>query len=193
MQKILSNFGDIIEKKKNGKVLEIGCGDGNNLVMFSHLFSDVFGCDISDTAICKSLSMMRDNIFIDKCLTSSIPYESDFFDLVFIIKTLSTISDRTKLTLLVDSAKRVLKSDGFIFVIDFCATEKFEDKYVEIIEDGIKYNYIWPEWSGIPYIHFSPLELIKLFGRTSSAKYVLSPLVSCNNNDSDGYICVMEK
>ena len=39
------------EKKRNIKILELGCGTGNNVIFFSEIGFDVYGIDMSKTAI----------------------------------------------------------------------------------------------------------------------------------------------
>jgi SAM-dependent methyltransferase len=77
----------LITKKTNEKykICELGCGCGNNLAFFAENDCEVYGIDISPTAIEHAKKMfekkkLKGHFFVENLINH--PFENDYFDLV---------------------------------------------------------------------------------------------------------------
>ena len=111
--------------KKNIKALDIGCGIGATVnYLQTELGIEAFGIDPSE----KLLKLGKDKygLSLVKGEGECIPYEEDFFDIVFTECTLSLMEDQRKT---IKEAYRVLKPYGYFIISDVFA------KRPEYIED----------------------------------------------------------
>jgi arsenite methyltransferase len=111
--------------KKGIKALDIGCGMGATVnYLQTELGIEAFGIDPSE----KLLKLGRDryDLSLVKGEGECIPYEGNFFDLVFTECTLSLMEDHRKT---IKEAYRVLKPHGYFIISDVFA------KRPEYIED----------------------------------------------------------
>ncbi len=84
---LLNFYNNQYREKSNNdiKVLEVGCGSGANLKYAASLGFDVYGIDISETAIQYTKESFKKNNLHGTFLTadaSSLPFDSNFFDIV---------------------------------------------------------------------------------------------------------------
>lgn len=101
---------------ENMKILEIGCGDGRRLEWIkNNLGSQCFGIDPSSEAI-KSATLRGINAQVSTA--DKLPYESNYFDMI-VFGFCLYLCDRDDLMLIASEADRVLKSPGWLFIIDF--------------------------------------------------------------------------
>jgi len=118
-RKIVLDFSEI---KKGEKLLDIGCGNGDQLFYFLKKDIECFGIDINKKAI-KLADKKRKkhkfhNIFFQVAEASFLPFEDDFFDCC-IISLLLHENKREKIDKIVFEAKRVTKKTGCLIFIDF--------------------------------------------------------------------------
>ena len=108
----------IINKNtSNIKILEVGCGTGNNLLFASENGFDCYGIDASEKAIEIAKTFFEKNK--KKCNLkigsfANLPYENNFFDLVIERAALTQTSFKVAKKA-VEEINRVLKSDGFFY------------------------------------------------------------------------------
>ena len=100
------------------KVLEIGCGEGNNIRMIAPLVSEIHGIDISKSAIARAKKWFDNSKYKDiiklKVGSSLDCYNDDYFDLIFAI----TVFQHTKRKIAIQYFKesyQKLKKGGFVF------------------------------------------------------------------------------
>ncbi|WP_242319901.1 class I SAM-dependent methyltransferase [Bacillus cereus group sp. BfR-BA-01349] len=99
---------------KETKILDLGCGVGKNAILLEKSYTDVYGIDISTTAItkCKELVNKPENFIVGSA--TDIPFEDCFFEFVLDIGCLHCMPTE----LLGDAIiqiHRVLKDDGVLF------------------------------------------------------------------------------
>ena len=126
------------------KILEIGCGTGNNLWFAAREGYSVFGLDGSKTAIEFAEGRFKQDQLEGEFVVgdmTNLPYEDSFFDLVF---------DRAAMTLIpkksvfetVSEVNRVLKTEGVFFSTPFsdhdssCYREEDDDGLIRDIKVG---------------------------------------------------------
>jgi len=102
-------------------ILDVGCGDGRNIVYFLKNGHDVYGIDQNADAIAavKSLSdevapnSSSENFVVAKA--ENIPFEDATFDLVICSAILHFAKNKTNFEDMLHSSWRVLKPGGFYF------------------------------------------------------------------------------
>ena len=118
-------FRDIAEeleklsKKEKGKILEIGCGNCRNLLVFAKKGFECYGLDFSE----KMLEFAK--LFCEKHkikvrlklgVAEKLPYQNNFFDYCLSISLLHHLETKEKRRKAVEEMFRVLKPNGLAFV-----------------------------------------------------------------------------
>lgn len=109
---IMRNFGNFEDKAKI-KILELGCGWGNNLVFLKDQGFDYYGIDFSKRAVKHCNEFFKNIICSD---ISELPYESDLFDCVFDRMSIQH-NPKGKIRKIFREVYRVLKKEGLFFSI----------------------------------------------------------------------------
>ena len=116
---IASNFFKIdFDRRKNIKILEVGCGSGANLWMLAKEGFDVYGVDSSETGIKLAEDHLIQKWGVNAVLKvgyfEDLPFEKDEFDVVCDLVSLQHIDlDTSKLAF--SEINRVLKTGGLFF------------------------------------------------------------------------------
>ncbi|EPY2277516.1 class I SAM-dependent methyltransferase [Clostridium sporogenes] len=142
---IYKNYPRDVEKK-NIKILEVGCGAGNNLWFAAREGFNVTGVDISKSAIDYAKRRFNDENLLGNFIVGNfnkLPFNSETFDLVI---------DRAALTYLnlyecktaIDEINRVLKFGGKLFFNPFSENHSscvsgiyMKDGIISKIKEGI--------------------------------------------------------
>ena len=110
---VLKNIRKYLPKRKNLKILDVGCGTGIVLKMLEK-YGTVYGIDIDDQAIhfCKKRELNN----IKKANIENIPYKDNYFDIITCLDVLyhEKVNDKKALC----EFHRILKKDGIIIVND---------------------------------------------------------------------------
>mgnify|MGYP003112663337 CR=1 FL=1 len=104
--------------KKDSKILDIGCGNGDFTVELINMGFDVHGIDINES------NSLQDRFKKVDLQNEPYPYEDESFDIVF---TKSVIEHLREPDFLVDEAYRLLKPNG-VFI---CLTPSWKHSYKE--------------------------------------------------------------
>ncbi len=129
--------------KKGMKILDIGCGNGRNLIYFMRNGYDVYGVDNSTTFIknCKFLTkqlnpkLSEDNFRVESL--DKLLFDDATFDAIISSAVLHFAEDDNQFKTWLKESWRVLKVGGFMFV-RIASTIGIEDK-VELIK-GRRYH-----------------------------------------------------
>lgn len=101
----------IIEKYAKGKILDLGCGDGTHAGMVRQFFDgEIYAIDPSDDIIAKAQHRYPD-INFQPASAYELPYDDNFFDLVYAIDVIEHLKTPEKM---LAEVKRVLKPDGIV-------------------------------------------------------------------------------
>ena len=102
-------------------VLDVGCGDGRNLVYFLRNGFEVYGVDLDPEAIAAVQNLSR-SLAPNNSLTNFIvaaaeelPFENDFFDLVICSAVLHFARDENHFDQMLSSIWRATKPGGYLF------------------------------------------------------------------------------
>ncbi len=129
--------------KKGMKILDLGCGNGRNLIYFMRNGYDVYGIDNSTTFIKNSKFLTKqlnpkiseDNFRVESL--DKLSFEDNSFDAIISSAVLHFAEDDDQFKNWLKESWRVLKVGGFMFV-RIASTIGIEDK-VELI-DGRRYH-----------------------------------------------------
>ncbi|MBO6977960.1 MAG: class I SAM-dependent methyltransferase [Prochlorococcus marinus XMU1428] len=127
---ILFRLLPLIKGKGKPKVLEIGCGVGNNLLSAAKEGYAVYGIDASKYAIDIAKDYFRENLLegeLNVGKFSSIPYQDSYFDLVIERAALS-LAPKEIAKKAIQEVNRVLKKDGYFYSEIYSDKAKFETK-----------------------------------------------------------------
>ena len=106
---------DLVKKYidlKGKRVLDVGCGIGMYSQAFFNEGADVFGIDIDKENIQKAKKLMPGISFlVDE--SENLPFENNFFDIVFLHEVLEHVKDDKKT---ISECFRVLKPGGKIII-----------------------------------------------------------------------------
>ena len=100
------------------KVLDIGCGTGAHLKLYHNAGCEVFGIDTSPSMFDQAKEKLGETANLHFGDASNMPYPDDQFDLIISSTVLHEMPAEVRSEVL-NEAKRVLKKDGHILLIDF--------------------------------------------------------------------------
>jgi ubiquinone/menaquinone biosynthesis C-methylase UbiE len=100
------------------KVLDIGCVTGAHLKLYQKAECDVFGIDLSEAMINVARKKLGEQAILIHGSATNIEFENDQFDLILSSTVLHEMPQKVREDVLKE-ARRVLKKDGRILLIDF--------------------------------------------------------------------------
>ena len=125
---LLRELIDLLPKGAGGvlKVLEVGCGDGTRLAwMKENLSADCYGIDPSAQAVAAARSK---GINAQQGTADELPFNNKSFDVV-IFGFCLYLCDREDLFRIASEADRVLRSSGWMMLLDFFSSVPRAKKY----------------------------------------------------------------
>ena len=99
-------------------VLDVGCGTGIHLERYQKTGCDVFGIDLSPAMLEVARERLGENANLLLADASDMPFSDDQFDLVIMTTVLHEMPQSVR-SAVIHEAKRVLKEDGRLLLIDF--------------------------------------------------------------------------
>jgi len=146
------------------KILEIGCGTGNNLIFLAKEGFNTSGIDGSKTAISYAKSWsQRENLKIDFHLGdfSSLPFEDNEFDFIFDRAAIS-LSNFEGIKKTIDEMHRVLKTSGHAMINPY--SDHCSSFHKTPNEDGtiknIKYGTVFGAGGQVTFLGFGEIKKI---------------------------------
>lgn len=105
----------LLRPKKEERVLDIGCGTGNHLLLFYRLGLDVTGLDASPYMLDIAKSRLGNKATLKIGRAEDLPFEDNEFDLTTLIITLEFLDDPLPA---LEEAGRVTKNKVFIGILN---------------------------------------------------------------------------
>lgn len=103
------------------RVLDIGCGAGNNLVYFLNKGCDGIGVDVTDDMVSFAVDNLKrlghNNVSVKLGSNSSIPFSDNFFDIILSVNTLRYSSGSTGIKDSLQEFSRVTEAGGKAFIM----------------------------------------------------------------------------
>jgi len=115
-------------------VLDTGCGTGAHLKIYQNEECNVFGIDLSEAMLKVAEDKLGNNADLKLCDATKTPFSNEKFDLIISSTVLHEMSQLVRIDVL-NEAKRILKKDGRLLLIDFHIgpIKKFKGIYSKII------------------------------------------------------------
>lgn len=115
-------------------VLDIGCGTGAHLKLYQNEKCNIFGIDLSEAMLKVAEKKLGNNANLKLCDAAKTPYSDNKFDLILSSTVLHEMSQQVRVDVL-NEARRILKKDGRLLLIDFHAgpIKKIKGIYSKII------------------------------------------------------------
>jgi len=104
--------------KAGMNVLDIGCGTGAHLKLYQDEKCNVFGIDLSESMLEVAKKKLGNDADLKLCDATKTPFEDNTFNLILSSTVLHEMSQQVRVDVLTE-AKRILKKDGRILLIDF--------------------------------------------------------------------------
>ena len=109
--------------KKNipsGRILDYGCGSGNNSVFFVEKGYEVYGVDVVESVVPQIKAVLKDKYADDKFLIvppdcSSLPFKDGFFDFIISNQVLYYLASETHIRKVCKELSRCLRPGGVVF------------------------------------------------------------------------------
>ena len=173
---INKNF-NMIENKKEIKIMDLGCGSGATVSFLSKEGFSTYGIDASKTAIKYSEQRLKNEKLEAKLLVGDfkkLPYKNSYFNCITDIASLQH-NDDDAIRSILSEVHRTLVSDGLIFLMLIKDNKELSDKqfYTNYIDQNkiddllhqfniIEKNYLkYSENNGANYIEFYLIEAQK--------------------------------
>ncbi len=129
---------------KHERVLDIGCGSGNHLLIASRLGLDISGIDASPYMLTLAQSRLGNQCEFKKAYAEDLPYEDNEFDLVFLINTLEFLENPVPV---LEEAGRVAKRGIFIVFFNsmsrYCRWQKICGIFRRNLFSSVKPYSLW--------------------------------------------------
>lgn len=105
---------------KGSSILDVGCGTGTHLEMYSETGCSLHGVDTSPSMLRLARSRLGKMADLRLANGSELPYQSEYFNLILSMLVLHEMKDYLR-NEVIQEMKRVLKPNGRILLIDFNA------------------------------------------------------------------------
>jgi ubiquinone/menaquinone biosynthesis C-methylase UbiE len=162
----LFKIGKFFKKKKIKKILDLGCGNGRNLIWLTKQDFKVYGFDISKVGIKITRDWLkRKGIKADLKIGSiykKLPYKDNFFDAVISIQVIHH-QKLKEIRKAIKEIERVLKPKGLIFLTVRKAPRKREQKLLFKEIEPRTYTLLEGKEKGIIHYFFNKELLRKEF------------------------------
>ena len=124
----------LLDPKPRERVLDIGCGTGNHLLIFSKLGLDVSGIDASRYMIEKAKERLGHRCTLKRAMAEDLPFDDNEFDLAVFINTLEYLNDPLQA---LREAGRVANKKVFIGVINSLSWNGFKKRIQGYLGDPL--------------------------------------------------------
>ncbi|MFX1453235.1 MAG: class I SAM-dependent methyltransferase, partial [Promethearchaeota archaeon] len=128
----------LIQKFKNKKIIEIGCGTGKNTILLSKVATHVLSIDFSKGMLEKAKIKMRDKKNVEfkfADITEKWPCENNYYDIVMCSLVLEHIEN---IYFVFSEAYRVLIESGEFFINEYHPFRQYQSKRANFQKNGKK-------------------------------------------------------
>jgi SAM-dependent methyltransferase len=141
----------LLDPQPGEKILDIGCGEGNHLIMFHRLGLDIYGVDASPYMIRRAEKRLNDRATLKVGIAEDLPFDDNEFDLAVLINTLEFLDDPLEA---LREARRVAKRKVLIGVMNslswYCLLSKFRSYFRRSLFSHVTLYNMWDLKS---YVH----------------------------------------
>lgn len=105
-----------LEKQGIKTILDVGCGSGWLINYLNHRSFKAQGCDKADEAVKLAKKIVKPSSLVIKASATKLPYQDSSFDAILGVSIIEHLT-RTEAKKFLAEAHRVLKKDGWIFLV----------------------------------------------------------------------------
>jgi SAM-dependent methyltransferase len=164
-------FGRHLERKveiefgEHTRVLDVGCGTGNNLRPFLHKGCQAFGTEVTEKIARQtqdSLSALGFESTIKSGQNLELPFEDGYFDLVTSVNVLHYEKDEASIKEALKEYARVLKPDGVLFVMTAGQEHDIYKRATALGDHRFRISD-WDFRDGEQFFYFSNLKYLEFY------------------------------
>jgi SAM-dependent methyltransferase len=134
----------LLDPQPGEKILDIGCGEGNHLIMFHRLGLDIYGVDASPYMIRRAEKRLKDRATLKVGVAGDLPFDDNEFDLAVLINTLEFLDDPLQA---LREARRVAKRRVLIGVMNslswYCLLSKLRGYFRKSLFSHVTLYNMW--------------------------------------------------
>jgi SAM-dependent methyltransferase len=134
----------LLDPEPGEKILDIGCGEGNHLMMLQRLGLDIYGVDASPYMIRRAEKRLGDRATLKVGVAEALPFDDNEFDLAVLINTLEFLDDPLET---LREARRVVKRKVLIGVMNslswYCLLNKFRSFFRKTLFSHVTLYNLW--------------------------------------------------
>ena len=134
----------LLDPRPGQRVLDIGCGTGDNLIFFNKLGLDINGVDASPYMISRARERLGNRCSLKIGRAEDLPFDDNEFDLAVLINTLEFLDDPLQA---LREAGRVASGRVFIGVLNslswHCLFGKTKGLFRESLLSHVRFYNIW--------------------------------------------------
>ena len=124
----------LLDPKRGDRILDIGCGSGNHLLLFSRLGLNVTGVDASPYMINQARERLGSRCALKTGMAEDLPFDDNEFDLAVLINTLEFLDDPLQA---LKEAGRVANRKVFIGVINSASWSGLRKRFSGYLGDPL--------------------------------------------------------
>lgn len=152
-EEVLSFCKSFLKNKKN-RILDLGSGTGISSHQLATPETSIVGCDKAFAMVAEAQKQLHENIYYIVSEAEHLPFPKQLFDAVTCFSSFHWFATKTAGTEII----RVLKKDGFVFIINKFEEKDFLHDFEKIIEQ--KVGVILPN----PHKDYHPLDFVQSCG-----------------------------
>lgn len=141
---VLESVSTLVDPQPGERILDIGCGEGNHLVLFNSLGLNTSGVDASPYMIRRARKRLGERSALKVGRAEDLPFDDDEFELAVFINTLEFLDDPLPA---MREAGRVARRGVFIGAMNslswHCLSAKVQGLFGESLFDRITFYNLW--------------------------------------------------
>lgn len=157
----------------NLNILDLGCGNAKNSKYIAEQGDNnkIVGIDISETALKYAKELVPEGQFIKQSIGTTLPFADSSFDIILDVTSSNSLSE-TERGVYLNEIKRVLKSNGYLFIRTLCKDgDKNAQNLLKTNPGKEKDTYIMPEL-GLTERVFSKEDLLATYSDIGEMQYL---------------------
>lgn len=178
-------YKHLIKSNNIIKICEFGCGCGNNLWFFAENGCEVYGIDISETAIMYSKDIFKkknlNGIFLNTNILNN-NFPDDYFDLV--IDRGCITHNPGYINECIDESYRILKKGGLFFSFSFMKNHDWLSSGLKINKNYYDFKKENHPWFNLPVNVIDEMEIFDLYKKFKILNYDMITHKNIDNQTS---------
>lgn len=150
---VLSYCKSFLKNRKN-RILDLGCGTGISSRQLATPSTSIIGCDKAFAVVAEAQKQLHENIHYIVGEAEHLPFPKQLFDAVTCFSSFHWFRKKT----VGAGIKRILKNEGYIFIINKFEEKDFLYDFEKIIEQKI--GVVLPN----PHKDYHPLDFVQSSG-----------------------------